>query len=65
MISYEPSCNPDSNAPVEDQIADYLIKKSKFVRENYEGAVFLLDEFHTIQNMKQNGWYTLSAFIGQ
>lgn len=64
VISYEPSYNPDFNAPMEDQIGDYLIKKSKFVQKNYEGVVFLLDEFHTIQNIKQNGWYTLTAFIG-
>ena len=65
IVSYKPSYTLNNEAPFEDQMARYLMKKWKVIQEGgYEGAVFLLDEFHTIKNVKQNNWHMLTDFTG-
>ena len=55
----------DSRVPLENQIINYLEKWWKVVQENgYNGIVLLFDEFHTVNDVKSNNWYTLTDFIG-
>ena len=65
VVSYEPSYDYDNKAPLEDSIAEYLIKKWKIVeKNNYNGIVFLFDEFHTVNDVKDKSWYVLTDLIG-
>ena len=65
VVSYKPAYVPDTKTSLEDQITEYLLQKWNTMQDGgYEGAVFLLDEFHTIKNMEQNGWHVLTDFIG-
>ncbi len=65
VVSYEPSYALNAKASLEDQITEYLLQKWSTIEEGgYQGAVFLLDEFHAIKDMEQNDWYVLTDFIG-
>ncbi len=65
LISYQPAYDLDAYAPLDNRIYDYL-KNAWNVLEpkGIEGLVFLLDEFHVINDVKKKGWYTLADFIG-
>ena len=65
MISYEPSYDYNNRMPLEDYLAEYMIKKWNFVKKkDYHGIVFLFDEFHTVRDVKEKSWYVLTDLIG-
>lgn len=65
IISCEPAYDSNSGMPLEDHLAEYLLKKLKIVKENnYKGIVFLLDEFHMVKNKEEKNWYILTDLIG-
>ena len=65
VLSYQPSYNGRSNSPLEDQIAECLVDAWTAIKKfKLEGVVFLLDEFHTVKNLQEKNWYTLTDFLG-
>ncbi len=65
IISYQPAYDSHADAPIEDQMEDYLIKAWETLKKcNLNGVVFLLDEFHAIRDVKVNKWYVLADLIG-
>ena len=65
VVHYEPSYARDVQEPLAIQLPGHLARNSKIIDElGYDGAAFILDEFHTINDVKKNRWRTLSDFIG-
>ena len=64
IVSYEPAYSSNSKLLLEDYLEEYLIKKWNIIKENnYEGVVFLFDEFHMINNIKSDRWFVLTDLI--
>ena len=62
-LVYEPSHDRDMEEPLTDHLVDYFTKKWTIVSDiGYVGAVFLLDEFHAVDGVK-DGWRTLGNFL--
>lgn len=65
IVYYEPSYEPEEYMPLRNHMTDYLIENWNVVEKGcYDGVVFLLDEFHVIQNSERVKWFVLSDFIG-
>lgn len=65
LAYYEPSYDRGGRVPLGDHLADYLAKNWKIIDGlGYDGAILLLDEFHTVSDSKKDGWYTLADFLG-
>ena len=65
IFYYEPSYDSSSGTPLEDHLLKYLTDNWKVIEHSgYKGVVFLFDEFHTIKDIKNKRWYTLTDFIG-
>ncbi len=63
-LVYEPSYDRDVQEPLTDHLVDYLTRNWKIVNDlGYVGVVFLLDEFHTVNDVKDK-WHTLGDFLG-
>ena len=61
----EPPCARTGRAPLGDHMADYLAKSWKVVDGlGYDGAVFLLDDFHAVGGSKKGGRRALADFLG-
>ncbi len=64
VISYKPSYDSDDQTPLMHQIINHMDKKWSVIKNsNYDGVVFLFDEFHTVYDIKEKR-YTLADFIG-
>lgn len=64
-IACEPSRAGGRREPLSDHLVDYLAKNWKIIEGiGYGGAVFLLDEFHAVSDVKKDGWYALTDFLG-
>ena len=64
VMSYEPSYDSDDQTPLMHQIINHMDKKWSVIKNsNYDGVVFLFDEFHTVYDIKEKR-YTLADFIG-
>lgn len=62
-LVYEPSYDRDMKEPLTDHLVDYFARNWKIVKDiGYMGAVFLLDEFHTVDDVKDK-WHTLGNFL--
>ena len=62
-LVYEPSYDRDMQEPFVDHLVDYFLKNWESIRDlGYVGAVFLLDEFHTVDDVKGK-WHTLGDFL--
>lgn len=62
-LVYEPSYDHDVQEPLVDHLVDYLLKNWKIVKDlGYAGSVFLLDEFHAVNDVKDK-WHTLGDFL--
>ena len=56
---------PEHRAPPAGRLAECLASGWRAIdRLGYRGAVFLFDEFHTIRDVKRNGWHVLADFLG-
>lgn len=65
LAYYEPSYAHGRQEPLGDHLADYLAKNWKVIDSlGYDGAILLLDEFHTVNDVKKGGWYALTDFLG-
>ena len=62
-LVYEPSYDRDMKEPLTDHLVDYFARNWKIVKDiGYVGAVLLLDEFHTVDDVKGK-WHTLGNFL--
>ena len=65
LMYYEPSYDPGESVPYEEHLKNYLVKNWEIIEKSeYDGAVLLFDEFHTVRDMSKRSWYVLSDFIG-
>lgn len=65
LAYYEPSYAHGGRVPLGDHLTDYLAKNWKIIDGlGYDGAIFFLDEFHTVRDSKKDGWYALADFLG-
>ena len=62
-LVHEPLHDCDMREALVDHLVDYLVKNWKIIKDlGYAGAVFLLDEFHTVNDVKDK-WNTLGDFL--
>ena len=65
VFYYEPSYASTDNTPLENHLIDYLVNNWKIIENSgHKGVIFLFDEFHTIQDIKNKRWFTLTDFLG-
>ena len=65
VLSYQPAYGVEANAPMEDQIYNYLSRVWKTIENsNLHGAILMMDEFHAVCDIKARGQYVLTDFVG-
>lgn len=65
LMYHEPPYDPDESVPYDEHLKNYLVKNWEIIEKSeYDGAVLLFDEFHTVRDMSKRSWYVLSDFIG-
>ena len=61
----EPPCAGGGRVPLVDQLADHLAKNWEAIDGlGYDGAAFLLDDFHAVGDSERGGRYALADFLG-